>query len=106
MTPEQIAKLSNMGYIVVNHGEIVMDIHKNVVVKKTANGIYTSHIPEVQEVFATPVDLEIHGPFDSAMDVLVRARDDNGKFIPDDPATPDVNEAWIKKAVKKVTRKK
>jgi hypothetical protein len=40
------------------------------------------------------------------MDVLVRARDDNGKFIPDDPATPDVNEAWIKKAVKKVTRKK
>jgi hypothetical protein len=26
--------------------------------------------------------------------VLVRARDENGWFIADDPATPDVNEAW------------
>jgi hypothetical protein len=26
--------------------------------------------------------------------VLVRARNENGWFIPDDPATPDVNEAW------------
>jgi hypothetical protein len=25
---------------------------------------------------------------------LVRARDTEGRFIPDDPATPDVNEAW------------
>ena len=23
-----------------------------------------------------------------------RARDGEGRFIPDDPATPDVNEAW------------
>jgi len=39
-------------------------------------------------------------------EVLVRARDEKGAFIPDDPATPDVNEAWVKKAVKKVSRKK
>jgi len=26
----------------------------------------------------------------------VRARDEEGKFLPDDPATPDVNEAWAK----------
>ena len=26
--------------------------------------------------------------------VLVRARDENGRFIGDDPSTPDVNEAW------------
>ena len=34
---------------------------------------------------------------------LVRTRDDSGKFVPDDPATPEVNEAWTKKkkAVKK-----
>lgn len=25
-----------------------------------------------------------------------RARDEEGRFIPDDPATPDVNEAWVK----------
>jgi hypothetical protein len=27
--------------------------------------------------------------------VIERARDANGQFIPDDPATPDVNEAWV-----------
>ena len=26
----------------------------------------------------------------------VRARDEEGKFLPDDPATPDVDEAWVK----------
>jgi hypothetical protein len=26
----------------------------------------------------------------------VRARDEEGKFLPDDPVTPDVNEAWVK----------
>lgn len=26
--------------------------------------------------------------------VLVRARDEEGRFVSDDPATPDVNEAW------------
>ena len=36
---------------------------------------------------------------------LVRARDDEGKFIPDDPATPEVNEAWITKIKKRVTKK-
>lgn len=39
-------------------------------------------------------------------EVLVRARDEKGAFIADDPATPDVNEAWVKKVAKKVSRKK
>ena len=26
---------------------------------------------------------------------LVRARDAEGRFIADDPATPDVDEAWV-----------
>jgi hypothetical protein len=26
--------------------------------------------------------------------VIERARDANGQFIPDDPSTPDVDEAW------------
>ena len=30
--------------------------------------------------------------------VIERARDANGQFIPDDPATPDVDEAWVKVA--------
>jgi hypothetical protein len=28
----------------------------------------------------------------------VRARDDQGRFIEDDPSTPDVDEAWVKVA--------
>ena len=36
---------------------------------------------------------------------LVRARNEEGHFIPDDPSTPDVNEAWTTKIKKKVTKK-
>lgn len=28
-------------------------------------------------------------------DQLVRARDDQGRFVADDPSTPDVDEAWV-----------
>ena len=37
---------------------------------------------------------------------MVRARDEDGQFIPDDPETPDVNEAWVVKTVKKAVKKK
>jgi hypothetical protein len=37
---------------------------------------------------------------------MVRARDENGHFIADDPNTPDVNEAWVVKTVKKAVKKK
>lgn len=37
---------------------------------------------------------------------MVRARTDDGQFIADDPSTPDVNEAWVVKTVKKVVKKK
>ena len=36
---------------------------------------------------------------------LVRARNDKGHYIADDPDTPE-NEAWTTKVAKKVTRKK
>ena len=32
---------------------------------------------------------------------MVRARDENGHFIADDPSTPDVNEAYVVKSKKK-----
>jgi len=32
---------------------------------------------------------------------IVRARDENGHFIADDPSTPDVNEAYVVKTKKK-----
>lgn len=28
-------------------------------------------------------------------ETLVRARNELGQFVADDPATPDVNEAWV-----------
>ena len=37
---------------------------------------------------------------------VVRARDEKGNFVADDPSTPDVNEAWIVKTVKKARKKK
>ena len=36
---------------------------------------------------------------------MVRARDENGHFIADDPDT-EVNEAWVVKTVKKAIKKK
>jgi hypothetical protein len=37
--------------------------------------------------------------------VAVRARTDEGKFVPDDPTTPEVNEAWTTKLTKKPRKK-
>tara|TARA_R100000426_G_C4802184_1_gene102984 strand:+ start:641 stop:877 length:237 start_codon:yes stop_codon:yes gene_type:complete len=38
-------------------------------------------------------------------EVKVRARNDKGQLVGDDPSTPDVNEAWTTKVVKKATKK-
>ncbi len=38
-------------------------------------------------------------------EVKVRARNKKGQLVGDDPSTPDVNEAWTTKVVKKVTAK-
>ena len=45
---------------------------------------------------------------DNRVSKKIRARDDKGKFIGDDPDTPDVNEAWEggKAPKKKTTAKK
>jgi hypothetical protein len=37
---------------------------------------------------------------------MVRARDEDGQFVADDPETPEVNEAWVVKTVKKAIKKK
>ena len=38
--------------------------------------------------------------------VTERARDAKGKFVADDKSTPDVNEAYVTKTVKKTAAKK
>jgi len=37
---------------------------------------------------------------------LVRARNEKGQLVADDPTTPDVNEAWVAKPKKKTSKKK
>ena len=50
--------------------------------------------PKSKKVVKTDAELE-----------MVRARDENGHFIADDPDT-EVNEAWVVKTVKKAIKKK
>ena len=38
--------------------------------------------------------------------IMVRARDEKGHFIPDNPDTPEVDEAWVEKKVTKTKKKK
>ena len=91
MTPEQIQQISALGYIVVNMGQSVEDTNKNIVVTKDADGNYQTEIAELQAILA-PVK-------------KVRARNEKGHYIKDDPNTPE-NEAWTTKIIKKVTGKK
>ena len=91
MTPEQISQISALGYFVVNHGQHVEDVNKNIVVSKDANGNYVTDIPEIQEILG-----EVK---------KVRARNKKGQLMADDPTTPE-NEAWTTKIVKKITGKK
>jgi hypothetical protein len=56
---------------------------------ETLEGPYT--YTEILEILSGP---EWSAPMPMEEPVLVRARDEDGRFIPDDPSTPDVNEAW------------
>ena len=42
----------------------------------------------------TPPDEPVEKPVESEEKPRVRARNKKGHFLPDDPSTPDVNEAW------------
>ena len=42
MTPEQIQKISALGYIVINHGQHVEDTNKNIVMSRNADGTYAT----------------------------------------------------------------
>ena len=102
MTPEQISQISALGYFVVNHGQHVEDMDKNIVVSKEADGNYVTDVLEIQNILnkkSKPL------PKEETELVMERARDKNGHFIADDPDT-EVNEAWIVKTVKKVLKKK
>ena len=58
--------------------------------RKPKVDLETKEIPE--EGDSTPEDLA-----EEATRGLERARNSKGHYIKDDPSTPDVNEAWVKK---------
>ena len=92
MTPEQIQKISALGYIVVNMGQYVEDMDKNVVASKDVNGNWITEVAKLQTILT------------ATETVKVRARNDKGHYVKDDPDTPE-NEAWTTKVIKKVKRK-
>ena len=109
MTPEQISQITALGYFVINHGQHVEDINKNIVVTKDAEGNCITDVPEIKDILGmNKPKKKIKKKKAKAEEtelVMERARDENGHFIADDPDT-EVNEAWVVKAVKKVLKKK
>ena len=109
MTPEQISQITALGYFVVNHGQHVEDINKNIVVTKDAEGNCITDVPEIKDILGmNKPKKKIKKKKAKAEEtelVMERARDENGHFIADDPDT-EVNEAWVVKTVKKVLKKK
>ena len=93
MTPEQIEKVNRLGYIVVNMGQHVEDINKNVVASKDADGNWVTEVAKLKTILA------------ATKTIKVRARNKKGHYVKDDPTTPE-NEAWTTKVVKKLTGKK
>ena len=49
---------------------------------------------------------KVVGFWTNTEEVKVRARDEDGKFVGDDKSTPNVNEAYTTKRVKKKSKKK
>lgn len=52
-----------------------------------------SELPDPVTLYPEPFYSITSGNSDTTY--YVRARDESGRFIADDPATPDVNEAWV-----------
>ena len=94
ITKEQSDAINALGYTVV--GNTVLDSNKNIVMDKpTRDGGFETDVPELKALMSGTATVE-----------TVRARNEKGHYIADDPSTPDVNEAWTTKVVKKVKGKK
>jgi hypothetical protein len=90
-------------------GDLVVN-HRGGVLGKKVNGVWQSKSKEVlafvaeQEAKPKPKKKAAPKKTEEKLE-MVRARDENGHFIADDPDT-EVNEAWVVKTAKKVLKKK
>ena len=110
MTPEQMDKITKLGYMVLDKGNAVMCMStKEMVLTTDAEGNRITDVPEIKDILGmNKPKKKIKKKKVKAEEtelVMERARDENGHFIADDPDT-EVNEAWVVKTVKKVLKKK
>ena len=101
------SELEKHGYVVTE--DTITTQRGDVLAGKDPYGgtyISDSRIQDIVSKKATPVKATSKKKVIAEEELeMVRARDKDGKFVPDNPDTPDVNEAWIVKTVKKVTKK-
>ena len=99
-------ELEAYGYVVMD--ELVTTKRGDVLAGKDPYGGYYVNDSRIQDVISKPAKKT--APVKKAIPEeeleMVRARNEDGHFIADDPATPDVNEAWVVKTVKKAVKKK
>lgn len=101
-------ELEHFGYVVTD--DLVTTKRGDVLAGKDPYGDYYVRDSRVQDILSKPVEKKKAEPVKKEIPQeeleVVRARDANGHFIADDPTTPDVNEAWVVKTVKKAVKKK
>ena len=101
-------ELEACGYVVTE--DMVTTKRGDVLAGKDPYGGYYVNDSRVQDIVSKPVDKKKAAPVKKAIPEeeleMVRARDAKGNFVADDPSTPDVNEAWVVKTVKKAVKKK
>ena len=100
--------LEAAGYVVTD--DLVTTKRGDVLAGKDPYGGYYVNDSMVQTIIAKPAVAKKAAPVKKQISEneleMIRARDEDGKFISDDPTTPDVNEAWVVKTVKKAVKKR
>lgn len=102
------AELQAAGYVVTE--DVVTTKRGDVLAGKDPYGGYFIMDSRIQEIVSIKPAVKKAAPKKKAIPQeeleMVRARDEDGQFIADDPSTPDVNEAWVVRTAKKAVRKK
>ena len=101
-------ELETAGYVVTE--DVVTTKRGDVLAGKDPYGGYFIVDSRIQEIVSKKPAAKKAAPVKKAVPKeeleMVRARDENGHFVADDPNTPDVNEAWVVRTAKKAVRKK
>ena len=112
MTPEQMDKITKLGYMVLDKGNAVMCMStKEMVLTTDAEGNRITEVPEIKAILGMDkpkkktASAKTKAKVEETELVMERARDENGHFIADDPDT-EVNEAWVVKTIKRALKKK